>query len=112
MLAMGDAGSSIAYNSGEQMSGGTVGTYKGRKFVPAKDSKPAPAPAPAASAKMKIPKNVNLEDLHQAMEDDSTAVDVLKREVRLNSTAKVLVTLTAQLVLPPFTYKQSGLRLK
>lgn len=80
MLATGDAGSSVAYNSGEQMSGGTVGTYKGRKFVPAKDSKAAAA---TASAKMKIPKNVNLEDLHQAMEDDSTAVDVLKREVWL-----------------------------
>lgn len=77
MLAQGDAGSSAAYNSGEQMSGGTVGTYKGRKFVPSKDSKAAAV----ASAKMKIPKNVNLEDLHQAMEDDSTAVDVLKREV-------------------------------
>eukprot|EP00752_Nemacystus_decipiens_P014297 g12717.t1 len=77
MLATTDGGSA-AYNSGEQMSGGTVGTYKGRKFVPAKDKA---VPAAAASAKMKIPKNVNLEDLHQAMEDDATAVDVLKREV-------------------------------
>lgn len=83
MLATGDAGSSIAYNSGEQTSGGTVGTYKGRKFVPTKGSKAtAAAAAAAAKMKMKIPKNVNLEDLHQAMEEDSTAVDVLKREVR------------------------------
>lgn len=79
MMATGDAGPSVGYSSGEQMSGGTVGTYKGRKFVPMKDSKAAAA---AASARAKIPKNVNLEDLHQAMEDDSTAVDVLKREVR------------------------------
>lgn len=73
-MATGDTGTSVAFNSGEQASGGTVGTYKGRKFVPSKENK-------AAAAKMKIPKNVNLEDLHQAMEDDSTAVDVLKREV-------------------------------
>ncbi|CAM9292147.1 unnamed protein product [Scytosiphon promiscuus] len=78
MVATGDAGSSVAYTSGEQTSGGAIGTYKGRKFVSTKDGKAAAA---AAAAKMKIPKNVNLEDLHQAMEDDSTAVDVLKREV-------------------------------
>lgn len=95
MLATGDAGSSGAHNSGEHMSGGTVGTYKGRKFVPAKDSKVAAA---AASAKIKIPKNVNLEDLHQAMEDDSTAVDVLKREVRS----------VPQRVLPPIHAEASG----
>ncbi len=73
LLATGDAGTS-AFNGGEQASGGTVGTYKGRKFVLSKENK-------VVAAKMKIPKNVNLEDLHQAMEDDSTAVDVLKREV-------------------------------
>ncbi|CBN79110.1 Neurofilament triplet L protein, putative [Ectocarpus siliculosus] len=76
MLATSDGVSFVAHNNGEQTSGGTVGTYKGRKFVPTKDK-----PAVAAAEKSKIPKNVNLEDLHQAMEDDSTAVDVLKREV-------------------------------
>lgn len=75
MLATGDAGSSVVF-SGEQTSGGTVGTYKGRKFVPKEK-------ATAAAARLKIPKNVNLEGLHQAMEEDSTAVDVLKREVRI-----------------------------
>lgn len=94
MLATVDAGSSVAFNSREQTSGGTVGTYKGRKFVPTKDSKAAAAAA--ASAKMKIPKNVNLEDLHQAMEDDSTAVDVLKREVR-PVCRKALITKTTHL---------------
>lgn len=82
MLATGDAASSVAFNSAEQASGGTVGTYKGRKFVPTKGSKATAAERAAAKMKMKIPKNVNLEDLHQAMEEDSTAVDVLKREVR------------------------------
>lgn len=77
MLATSDGVSFVAHNNGEQTSGGTVGTYKGRKFVPTKDKA-----AVAAAGKSKIPKNVNLEDLHQAMEDDSTAVDVLKREVR------------------------------
>lgn len=68
-----DTGSSVAF-SPDQTSGGAVGTYKGRKFVP-KEKSAAPA------ARLKIPKNVNLEGLHQAMEEDSTAVDVLKREV-------------------------------
>lgn len=95
MLATGDAGSSVAFNNGgEQMSGGTVGTYKGRKFVSTKDSRAAAV----ASAKMKIPKNVNLEDLHQAMEDDATAVDVLKREVWP----------VPQTTDSPFMYKQGG----
>ncbi|CAM9203014.1 unnamed protein product, partial [Ectocarpus fasciculatus] len=76
MLATSDGVSFVAHNNGEQTSGGTVGTYKGRKFIPTKDKA-----AVAAAGKSKIPKNVNLEDLHQAMEDDSTAVDVLKREV-------------------------------
>lgn len=72
MLATGDAGPSVAF-SAEQASGGTVGTYRGRKFVPREKA--------AAAAKLKIPKNVNLEGLHQAMEEDSAAVDALKREV-------------------------------
>lgn len=53
--------------------GGSVGTYKGRKFVSKENSPPV---------RPKIPKNANLESLHQAMEEDSTAIDVLKREVR------------------------------
>lgn len=69
--ASGDTGSSVVL-SAEQTSGGAVGTYKGRKFV-LKEKAVAPS-------SLKIPKNVNLEGLHQAMEEDSTAVDVLKRE--------------------------------
>lgn len=70
-----DTGSSVAF-SPDQTSGGSVGTYKGRKFMP--KEKPS-----ASAARLKIPKNVNLEGLHQAMEEDYTAVDVLKREVSL-----------------------------
>ena len=71
MPASGDAGGSVMLSSGEA-SGGTIGTYKGRRFV----SKNGPA------TNLKIPKNVNLDGLHHAMAEDSTAIDILKREVK------------------------------
>lgn len=79
MLATsGDAtGPSVVFNA-EQASGGSVGTYKGRKFA----TKEKVTTTTANETRLKIPKNVNLEGLHLAMEEDSTAVDVLKREVR------------------------------
>lgn len=72
-----ETGSSVVFNNPDQTSGGAVGTYKGRRFVP-RDKIAAKTPA---AGRLKIPKNVNLEGLHQAMEEDSRAVDVLKREV-------------------------------
>lgn len=83
-----EAGSSVPIST-EQTSGGTVGTYKGRKFVPKEK---------AAAAKLKIPKNLNLEGLHQAMEEDSTAVDVLKREVPLCCFSSLLLLLLSLLL--------------
>lgn len=80
MMATGDAGSSVAF-SPEQASGGAVGTYKGRKFVHVEK----------AAAKVKIPKSVNLEGLHLAMEEDSTAVGALKREVNIQLDTAVVV---------------------
>jgi hypothetical protein len=52
--------------------GGSVGTYKGRKFVP----RPKQAPS-----RPRIPKNVNLEVLHQALAEDTAAVASMKREM-------------------------------
>lgn len=79
MLATsGDAASSSVVFNAEQASGGSVGTYKGRKFA---TKEKAATTTAANETRLKIPKNVNLEGLHLAMEEDSTAVDVLKREV-------------------------------
>ena len=80
MMATGDAGSSVAF-SREQASGCAVATYKGRKFVHVEK----------AAAKVKIPKSVNLEGLHLAMEEDSTAVGALKREVNIQLDTAVVV---------------------
>jgi hypothetical protein len=52
--------------------GGSVGTYRGRKFVPRPKQPPS---------RHRIPKNVNLEVLHQALEEDTAAVASMKREM-------------------------------
>lgn len=70
MVSTGD--STVVFST-EQTSGGNVGTYKGRRFVSKEKA--------AGPTELKMVKNVDLEGLHEAMEEDSTAVDVLKREV-------------------------------
>lgn len=49
-----------------------VGTYKGRKFIEKQKESPG---------RVRIPRNVNLEALHVALEEDIAAVATMKREV-------------------------------
>ncbi|CAM9811109.1 unnamed protein product, partial [Chrysoparadoxa australica] len=59
---------------GSAVPGGSVGTYKARRFA-------APRTSKTGTARLAVPKSVPLEQLEKMLDADKTAVDAMKRDV-------------------------------